>query len=169
MAVNTLENTTAGWFYVGKEAMDKAFAKLKSTAEKVQDEMHRCACSALKHVIEHGDIVYVERFIDALPASSRSNAFKLWFETFGPVSFKDGLKYVKGGNKALASAVAMPAWKLKPEETYVPMDVAGAIDALVAKIKKDSKKSGKEYTAVLSKLLDVKASIPVVQLVQEAA
>lgn len=169
MAKANVQNVigSATWFY-GKDAIEAAIGKMQKAGEKFQDELHRCACSALKHVIEHKDPVYVQRFIDAMPESSRKNAFKLWFETFGPVSFADKLHYVKGGNIALAAAVTMPAWKLKPEQDYKPMDVSGAIDGLIQKIKADAKKTGRDFTGIMSALTEVKAKVPVVQVIDVA-
>jgi hypothetical protein len=147
--------------YTTVAAIEAACVAFGKRADKLQNEAHKIACSVLAHVGEHSDVRVVTKFIEALPGSYRTNAVREWFETFGPIAFKDGKAVFAQGRKTkLGEAMAKPFWKFKPEPTYVPIDAAKALESLIKKLEKDTKELGTDHTATIAALKVVPVARP---------
>lgn len=122
-------------------SIDKAIKGIHTSGQTLQLEMHKVACSVLRHFGEHKDLRVVLRLIDAMPEMARVNGLKTWFEKYTAIAFNaDGTAVVvKDKATKLGDAMAEPFWKLKAKEgeAYKPLNVDTAIEGLIAKLRKD--------------------------------
>ena len=139
-------------------AIEKLLASIKTRGATLQKDIHIAACSVLAHVGKHGDVRLVSRLLESCPDMTRKNAIKAWFEAFGPVAFgeKGEVKHNPATKLQLATAMGKPFWVFKPEEAYVPMDVAKAFDSFIKKLEKDHKETGRDHTSMVAKLLAIR-------------
>jgi len=138
--------------------IDAAILEIHTTGQTLQTLMHKTACSVLNHLAKNRDIRVVQKLLLSMPESSRVNALRTWFETFGPITF-DGndATYAKDKPTNLAKAIGTPFWKLVPEKPYEAMDVAAAIEKLIDRLSIDTKKAGVDHTAVIKGLRTIVA------------
>src|SRR5687768_810328 len=97
--------------------IDKGIASWARRGQALETFGHMLACSVLSHVIQHGDIRVVAKFINASPNFVRSNALRKWFEEYGPVAF-DGNNPVFNRAKVpdLEAAMKKPFWRFSVAE-----------------------------------------------------
>jgi hypothetical protein len=114
-----------------------AFGKRLGT---MQDELHMLACSAVLHLINTNDPVYINRLTDVLTGAVRVNALKSWFEEFAPVTYNKekkvftlNKKRTEGATDKLHAGMVKPFWEFKPEPAYKPLDLVAEIQALIRK------------------------------------
>ena len=99
---------------------------LISKAGKVMDErIHITGVSILYHAHKHGDFSSINKLFQALPYSSRLEAFKVWVVEHTPLHFEDktGLFVKSRHNKTeyrVEAANKTPFWKFTVEKTIVP-------------------------------------------------
>ncbi|MCY1708348.1 hypothetical protein [Pannonibacter sp. SL95] len=148
----------------GEDNITKAIESVKRRGATLQRDIHILACSVLAHLGKNGDTRVVDRFvagmIDAMPEMARINALREWFETFGPVSFKDNKPvYQRDGKTRLGDAMAQPFWRFQPEKAYVPLDVTKFVDQALSKLAKDAKQTGRDHSALLAHLQAAKVEL----------
>jgi hypothetical protein len=144
--------------YTTEKSIKDAINVFENNGKALQEEAHKIACSVLQHVGKYGDILVLRRFLDAMPDMARTNGLRLWFETFGPVTFKGNeAQYVKGGKTRLGDAIAKPFWKFKTVEgsTYEPIDPNTVLNALIKKFEKDAEKTQRDHSATILALKHV--------------
>jgi hypothetical protein len=146
----------------GTADIEKALASIKTRGAALQQDIHKAGCSVLAHVGKHKDIRLVTKLLDAMPDMARKNAIKAWFESFGPVIFaEDGkIAYHPATSLRLGDAMAMPFWRFKPEQAYVPMNVGQALDQLIKKLEKDHKETGNSHLAIVAGLSKLREQCP---------
>jgi hypothetical protein len=153
--------------YTTVAAIEAACVAFGKRATTLQDEAHKIACSVLAHVGEHSDVRVVTKFLESMPGSYRTNAVRSWFETFGPITFNEGKAvFCKNRKTRLGEAMEKPFWKFKPEEAYVPIDAAKALESLIKKLQKDQKETGTDHLATINALRVVPVTRPVNVTVQ---
>lgn len=159
----------------GQKAIEAAILRVHTKGQAFQLAAHTAACSVLAHVGKHGDVrvvqTLVQAMIQAMPASSRINSLKLWFETFGPIKFSEDGKdvtYVREGKTRLGDAMAKPFWSFKAMEgtAYTPVDPIAEIAKLMEKFSKDWAKTGTNHGDTIAKLRDLKRTLEVSASVQ---
>lgn len=126
---------------------------------------HKIACSVLSHVATHKDIRVLRRFLDKIAQQDfvRLNSTKLWFETFGPVTFakddkgKETVSYDASKPTKLADAMQKSCWSFKSTEgaPYEPKDIAKLIERLVKVVERDGKETKIDYAATIMALKSV--------------
>lgn len=139
---------------VGVKAIETALMSIAKRGAELQHDTHVAACSVLQHVGKHSDVRLIESLLTAVPDMTRKNAIRAWFEEFGPVMFEDEKAvFVKGKRTLVGDAWAKPFWSFKPEEKYVPLDLAAAFKSFVKKLEKDQKKvEGRNHSALIAQL-----------------
>jgi hypothetical protein len=135
--------------------IDKAIKSLHNRGQKLQTDSHVLACSVLAHVIQHGDIRVVARFLEAMPEMSRVNGLRQWFEKFGPVTFNGNVPMfnrTKVGD--LESAQLKPYWRFAANEgkEYQSPDPAKVLESLAKKLAHDQKLTGTDWSEVILSL-----------------
>lgn len=147
--------------------LSKAIKSIHTRGQKLQQDIHRVACSVLHHIGKHKDVRVASRFIQeltqAMPEMSRVNSLKQWFEAFGPVRFatteeieagSPAVVYLKDKKLALGDAMAKPFWKFKALEgaPYVPLDMNKEIDRMIKRLEKDAAETSVDHSAMISAL-----------------
>lgn len=134
------------------KSIPKAIKDIHTRGQSLQTDMHKLACSVLKHLGKTKDIRHTLAFLQAMPEMSRANSLRQWFEKYGPVRFptpeerKAGAPeamFVKDKKTLLGDAMGNPFWKFKATEgvEYQPVDVAAQIKQLIARLEKDQTKA----------------------------
>jgi hypothetical protein len=156
------ENTTMAHFAIitGK-ALKNAIAGRGQQISTFTEREHQLAVSALAHLGEHNDIIYVQALYDMSPANYRTG-LRLWFCEFGKCTFKAGEKG-QGGTFVYAKGK--------------PSDIDGAMKVAPANFEKAAKEATSEtkafsaadyLTKVVKKLTDEGADIRVIRAVEGA-
>lgn len=123
-------------------------ARVQTVGAALQQDIHRLACSVLKHTAQHGRIQVLEQFIDAMPAMVRVNSLQLWFETFGQLTYnalegekKRAWRIDRSKKLRLGEAMEKPFWKFKALEgaQYTPIKMDDYLDQQIKKLEKDIK------------------------------
>jgi hypothetical protein len=147
--------------YTTLKAIDTATVAFTTQGLSLQAEAHKLAMSVLVHFGKNHDIRVVANFVKAMPEMARVNALKDWFCEFGPISFgEDGktVTFVKDKATRVGDADAKPFWKFSPEPKYEAIDVVKMLASLQKKIETDTKKTGRNHTAVLNALKAIKVT-----------
>lgn len=131
-----------------KVELNKRIVALKASAADLQFEMHVLACSVLVHLEKHRNLNVLDHFLDAVPDMVRVNSLKMWFETFGTVSFtpaKEGEKpawrFDAAKKVKLGDAMAKPFYKFKALEgaPYKPLVMDNYVKQQITALEKDIK------------------------------
>lgn len=146
--------------------LPKKIEALHKSGQKVQAECHKIACSTLLHIGKHKDVRMAMMVMQAMPEMSRKNGLRKWFEHFGPVKFSldgDGNEiavYDKSKHVQLGEAMVKPFWKFSATEgkAYEPIDVNEEVQKLIAKIRNDTVKTGRDHSEALA-MLTVRPSV----------
>lgn len=100
-----------------------------------------CAMLALEHFAEHGDTVYAQRFLDAMPKNySRRQAYFSWLTAFSPIIMV-GQKLVKDTSEHasrldLDGARAITFWNFAPEAEIKDFSAEDLDNSLVSLVKR---------------------------------
>lgn len=151
----------------GEAAINKAIASIKVRGVKLQNDVHIAACAVLQHLIELGnnDVRIVGRFMDALPASYRTNAMRDWFSAHGPIAWeKNKAVFNSAFNLAEQEAsfrqgVRDPFWLFSPEAEYQPINVKAKLDQLIKALVKDQEKTGAKHGSTIAVLEGLKDNV----------
>lgn len=149
----------------GEAAIGKAIASIKVRGVKLQNDVHIACCAVLQHLIEHKDIRVVQKLMDALPASYRTNAVRDWFTAFGPVAWEKNKAVfnrqfnMDEAEQSFRQGVLDPFWLFSPEKPYVQLDLDKALASLVSKLNTDMEKTGRKHGHAISVLETLKASL----------
>lgn len=116
-------------------SFDAALSAFKKSTETAMSAALAASQMALQHYAQHGDVLYLQRFYDAMPANfSRRVAFKAWVVAFAPaLSFKKE-QFTLAGNgfkpadTDVDGALAAPFWDFAPEKEVKALSV----DAMLA-------------------------------------
>jgi hypothetical protein len=135
--------------------MDKSLKLIASTGKKLDNLIQQVGVSALAHLKAHGDIVYVNRLYNNLPAGARKAALSSWFLTHGSIVANTGTKeekaekpflFTKDKTTNVEGAFSDPWYDhtpdKKPDEVF---DLQKALEALLkraSKAAKDGKLTG---------------------------
>ncbi|KQS95376.1 hypothetical protein [Rhizobium sp. Leaf386] len=143
------------------KALKSAIAGRGKAIATFTEREHQLAVSALAHLGEHNDPIYVQALYDMSPANYRTG-LRLWFCEFGKCSFKAADKG-QGGTFELAKKKAT--------------DIDGAMAVAPANFEKAQKESTSEptefnaadyLTKVVAKLEKEDADVTVIRAVQAA-
>lgn len=133
--------------------MDKSLKLIASTGKKLDTLIQQVGVSALAHLKAHGDIVYVNRLFNNLPAGSRKSALTSWLLAHGAIiANTEGTKeekalkpflYTKDKVTNVEAAAADPWYDhtpdKKPDEVF---DLQKALETLLKRATKAAQ-SGK--------------------------
>lgn len=114
----------------GAANITKLIVSVTTRGKKLENDLHVAAVSTLHHAGQHGDITLANRLLEGLPASTRKNALREWYLSFGKFKWNEeekALAYDKTKQSMLDEAIATPFWEFKPEAAFKPVDVAGAL------------------------------------------
>lgn len=77
---------------ISKQDVMEFIAGIKTSAVKLQAEIHQIAVSTLDHCREHGDYRGALALVNALPNGQRVEGLIVWYQTFsnGMLTFKKG-------------------------------------------------------------------------------
>lgn len=146
------------------DAIPARIALLHKNGIRLQDEMHKLACSVLLHVGTTKDIRVIHQFIAAMPDMARTNGLRAWFEAFGPVKFTevDGLEqitFIKPGTIKLGEAIAKPFYKFSANEgkPYVALDLTAYTEQVIKKLQKDADETGRDMTPMIEAIKAARA------------
>ena len=132
--------------------IDARIALLHKSGQRMQNEMHRLACSVLAVVGTTKDVRVVHKFVLAMPEMARTNGLRNWFEQFAPVKFitegegeaqVERVIFVKDGKFKLGDAMAKPFWKFSAKEgaPYEPIDLNAYVNQKIKRLGKDIEKA----------------------------
>ena len=130
-----------------------------------------CSIFAIQHFAEHGDVVYLNRFAEAMTQTKtmRRNALMKWACDFAPLKFEGG-KFVGDTKKGkpkdtdIEGALAKPFWEHAPEEmiqNYNGDDVVKMVNQLVKRLKGERAKlnpEAKQKVTLLEHVFDKAAN-----------
>lgn len=108
-----------------------------------------CSLQGLAHYAEHGDLVYCQRFFDAMPQNwTRKQAYLKWLVAHAPITMVNK-KFVKDTAETaspldLDGAAKKPFWEFAPEMAIIDFSAEDLDGALVQLIKRYE---GKRYVA----------------------
>lgn len=88
----------------------------------LQRDIHKAACSTLKHIAEHGDITLAVRLMNVLPNGHRVKGLALWY------------KHFSGGKFSLRKDKKAGGWVgvLEKDRTADSFDIQGAVEVSFA-------------------------------------
>ena len=148
-------------------AILKAIESIGNRGANLQKDIHIVACSTLQHLARHSDVRIIDKMvtglIKAIPAFGRVNALKQWFETFGMVTFVEGVAtFDRTKGTKLEEALKKPFWTLKGMEgvAYVPLVADTYVDQQIKRLEKDQTE-GKHtnFASLIVNLKDYKATL----------
>ena len=118
-----------------KSALREFVKSVKNTMEYARI----CAELSILHFEQHGDLVYAQAFLDAMPKNFvRRTAFKLWLKEFSPVTMtNEKFKKDKGENAVpfnTEAALATPFWDFAPDKEQVLWGETDIVKALKSAI-----------------------------------
>lgn len=137
----------------------KAIGSIKTRGNNLQNDVHIAACSILALFADSKDVRIVRTFMEALPASYRTNALRDWFTAYGPVSW-DKNKAVFNAkfdlselDKSVRQALLDPFWLFSPEAVYQPLNLNAKLDQLIKALASDQTKGDhNKFAGVMSAL-----------------
>lgn len=105
---------------MSREIWNKNLQGFKSSTTASKNYAKVCSEAALEHFAEHGDVVYLQEFLDAIPTNyGRKAAFLQWAKDFSPLAMKDGKLVKDKSDKAnpfdLPGAMSEPFWHHSPD------------------------------------------------------
>ena len=108
-----------------------------------------CAAFALKHFVEHGDLIYADRFAEVMKETKtmRRTAFIKWMTGVSPCVLTSGkFKYDASRGKFedvnVEAALEVPFWDYAPEEQiqdYGKDDVIKALNGVIRRFSDETK------------------------------
>lgn len=125
----------------GKDLLKKAVDKVCKTSHTFQADLHIVACSALAHLIDCGDPVYITRLMTGLHTGTRKKSLQVWFKTHGAMTFDDtGVcvfhkEEVENKPFTLEEAIKVPYWELVgAERDPKPLDIGQLIKMIQRRV-----------------------------------
>ena len=118
----------------GKENIVKLITEVSVSGKKLEVMLHTAACSIIAHIEKHREVSLANQLIEALPSSTRKNALKDWFISFGKMTYDEESKlmvFKKTAKTKQVEAEQMPFWTFQPEAEYKPFNLDVAITNLV--------------------------------------
>jgi hypothetical protein len=108
-----------------KAGTDKLITSIAGRGAKLDKDIHQAACSAVSHIIDHGDITLLVRLIAAMPKSGRKQALIKWSVAFSKLEVNDNkatkadtpFLYNKAKANDLTSAMETPFWDFTATES----------------------------------------------------
>jgi hypothetical protein len=138
---------------------DLTFAQaLKLFSEATANSMKYaqiCAMMAIRHFADHGNLVYCQQFMDAMPKNYiRQVAFQKWLVAHAPVTMEKG-KFLKDTSENAAELDLEGAekehfWDFAPDKevlSFGPDDVMDALKAIVKKFENPKRFKAKDDLA----------------------
>jgi hypothetical protein len=129
--------------YIKDEAeLNKRIVEVKRIGKMLDSEIHELAVSALHHIQEYGNVTALTMLADALPKSSRRQAFIFWACTHAPVQYngdKEAFGKAKGKVQKpflLVQAESTPFWEFSKERKPATVTIEGLVAYITNKIKK---------------------------------
>lgn len=128
---------------------DKALHGFVRSTKDSMKYARLCAEMGIAHFAEHGNTIWLQRFMDAMPANyTRRQAYLRWLVAFAPIAMVKN-KLVKDTSENASAldvpgAVKKPFWEFAPEAPMVDFSADDLKAALVNLVKRYS---GKRYTA----------------------
>lgn len=125
----------------GPLTFDKALKGFVTSTNNSMKFARMCANIAIKHFAEHGDVIYAQNFLDAMPKNYvRRAAFLKWLASHSPVIMVDGKLAKDKAETAVAfnveAAHAIDFWEFAPDMEVVEFDTTDILKALKGAIKK---------------------------------
>lgn len=133
----------------GAANIQKLIVSVTTRGKKLENDLHVAAVSTLHHAGQHGDITLANRLLEGLPASTRKNALREWYLSFGKFKWNEeekALAYDKTKQSLLDDAIATPFWEFKPEPAFKPLDIAGSLMSFLNRVDSATAK-GQELSA----------------------
>lgn len=127
---------------------DAALKRFHKSARTHREDARECAEYAIKHFAEHGDLIYADRFVEALHETRtlKARSFVGWMIKHAPVEFKGKFKGdAKRGKPSetdLESALAEAFWDVNPDPKVQEMsydDLFKTLDRTVARFEDETK------------------------------
>ena len=120
---------------------EQALTKFVSATKNSQRLALICSQMAINHFAQHNDVIYCQRFLDAMPQNYlRKQAFVAWLREFSPIAMEDGKFKMDKSPEAVAfnveGAMAKPFWDFKPEAAIVDFGQEDIIEQLNRTIKR---------------------------------
>lgn len=132
----------------GSKAIMAEIRSFGEDARTMQYRLHVLACSVLAHVGRNGDkrpvAAMLAEFDRQVPDMVKQNALRSWLETFGKITFTDGVPGYDGSKtQRLGEAMEKPFWKFKSVEgvKYVPIKIDTFIESNIKKLRDDIAKA----------------------------
>jgi hypothetical protein len=143
--------------YYTKAQMPAAIKSISGRGQRLQNDIHRIACSIVYGLAQSGDwpsaVAYTNRLMDAMPESLRKEGFKLWAKAFllmdhGKVDKVDTFlrltdvsgKGVSHQSLDVVKAVANPFWSYTKEPEAKPFNLTEAIVRVLKQADNHNKK-----------------------------
>lgn len=151
------------------KALDKAILSIASRGKKLDNDIWRCAVSAIAHHwadgdrSKGGDVTKINNLVAAMPRGARVNALRDFITAFGSVVYDPEQKifvHDKNGSADIEGAMAQSWVEFKPEAEYKPFDALAAIKAMAKKaaaadLEKGDKCNKKQQAAILKLAADL--------------
>ena len=121
------------------KTLEAFISAIKTAGKKLDKDIQRAACSAIYHndsADGSGDPVYINKLIAAMPAGSRINALKEWFEAFGACSWSNEKKQMVHSKKksTLMDDAVQTSWTtFAPEPVYKGFKLEGQLHGILKK------------------------------------
>lgn len=131
------------------QSFDAALDGYRKSGVNHREYAGECAAFALKHFVEHGDLIYADRFAEAMKETKtmRRTAFIKWMTGVAPCILVSGkFKYDATRGKFtdvnVDEALEVPFWDYAPEEQiqdYGKDDVIKAFNSVIKRFSDDTK------------------------------
>lgn len=125
----------------GPLTFDKALKGFVTSTTNSMKFARMCANLAISHFAEHGDVIYAQNFVDAMPKNYiRKAAFLKWLAAFSPVIMIDGKLAKDKADTAVKfdveEAHKVDFWDFAPDMEMVEFDQTDILKALKGALKK---------------------------------
>src|SRR3990167_8408874 len=120
---------------MNREDFTKTLKVFKSLTGKTMALARQLSEAAIGHFAEHGDLVYAQEFLDAMPKNYlRRVAFLKWLAAFSPIKM-EGEKLLKDKRPEavefnLDGAKKLPFWDFAPDPEQITFSYDDVIVAL---------------------------------------
>ena len=152
---------------VETKAINVQITSIANRGKAWQEDVQICALNIISHLDKHGDITLVNRLIAVMPAGSRVNALRTWFESVSiKVEFNEDTKEFTFVKKMLGSDMTLAAdvkwYDCMPEPAFKPLDLNKMIQNLIKKATKalDSD-TAEQHTIDMDQLTALKTLVEV--------
>lgn len=135
--------------YLNASQMDKAIKSISTRGAKLAADIQVAALSAINHLAEHGDPIYINRLYLAMPAGTRKSSLGQWFVAYGAVAVNEDkatkatmpFVKVKGAKVDLIGGTECQWHEAgKPESLADVFDIKKALAHVLARASKDGVK-----------------------------